>query len=71
MRCTRSLASSDTGTLSGNEYAFDRMRLYVCLMSVVSKGGLPTSIVYRITPMDHTSTSKLWPHLPSSTSGAM
>jgi hypothetical protein len=42
MRCTRSLASSDTGTLSGNEYAFDRMRLYVCLMSVVSKGGLPT-----------------------------
>jgi hypothetical protein len=50
------LASSEMTTPSGNEYWFMRMRLYVALMSEVSKGGLPTRMVYKITPMDHTST---------------
>ena len=37
----KSLASSEIGTWSGNEYWFILILLYVALTSVVSKGGLP------------------------------
>ncbi len=37
----RSLAASDMGTFSGNEYAFILILLYVVFTSEVSKGGLP------------------------------
>ncbi len=57
MRVMSALAAGEMGTLSGKEYEFCRMRLYVDLTLVDSNGGLPISRVYRITPILHTSTS--------------
>ena len=69
----RSRAPRLTLGLSGNSYAFARMRLYVAWTSDVWNGGVPTKSVYMMTPMDHTSTSYEWPLPlePASTSGAM
>jgi len=48
----KSLASRDISMCSGNENAHVFIFLYVYLTSDDSKGGLPTKIVYRITPID-------------------
>ena len=71
-RRIRSFAPSFT-TPSGNSYALALMRLYVACTSAVWNGGVPTSRVYTMTPMDQTSTSNECPPplLPASTSGAM
>lgn len=53
----RSREASEMYMLSGKLYAFIRMRLYVVLTSLVSKGGFPMISVYRITPIDQMSTS--------------
>lgn len=52
-----SLAGPEIWTLSGNAYWLWRIRRYVVFRSDVSKGGLPTSMVYRTTPRDQMSTS--------------
>ena len=44
--------------------------MYVDFTSFDSNGGFPTNKVYIMTPVDHTSTSKLWPYFPCSISGA-
>lgn len=50
-------AASDIWTVSGNWYYPAFIFLYVYLTSDDSKGGLPIIRVYKITPIDHKSTS--------------
>ena len=48
----KSFAYAPIVTCSGNENAPALIFLYVYLTSEDSKGGLPLSIVYRMTPID-------------------